>query len=216
MSVPSSLPAGHQDLDLDWLPETPGPANLDERIEEARCLATSRGRMVAAQHEQGPILAAPHQSASEIRECHEANRPRRDPREAIAFAELGSLDWQAAPYWRRVHQCYRFEQRILKLEPRTEFLVLTDGGETVAIAPPAELRSEQGCAILQIQCYRDDSLDDLSYFFSFGERRFCGAERNVWTAAENPMSPSDDLRQIIREGTANGHASSEAMVATPR
>lgn len=155
--------------------------------------------IIAARHGDGFIVAAPGQTEAEVRAAHEANAGKLDPDEAFTIRDVALLPWHVALVWRQDdHRNYRFERRIISLSPQPEFLVLTRDNEVAAIATPAELASETGCAILQIRCFHLDRLDQVSYFFAFGRRGFCEAERNPWVTSQRQSPLGEDIREIIR------------------
>ncbi len=185
-------------LPLDWIPDGSVDANLDERIEQVRNLATRSGRLTAARLADTLILAAPYQESHDVMLRQDLDSIEDTCTGAISHVELSTLEWNSVPCWHQVHRHYRFEQRILRLEAGDKLLALTHDGELAAITTPAELRSEKGCAVLQIRCFRDGAIDQTSYFFAFGDRSFCEAEGNPWKTAAAPSPLGDDIREIIK------------------
>lgn len=174
-----------------------GSAGLSRRVDEVRELATRSGRLTAARLADTLILAAPHQEAAEVTLLSDLAEQEM-PEELFRFVDLAHLPWESVPCWHQAHKHYRFEQRILRLDPEVKMLALTRDGELTAIATPAELRSEKGCAVLQIRCFRDEAIDQVSYFFAFGERSFCEAEGNPWKTRPHSSPLGEDIREIIK------------------
>lgn len=182
----------------DWLPSTAAEGDLDHQVRQAVAEAARTGRLTAARHGAGFILAAPHQTESEVIAGREALQDLTDPDDAIIVLDVALLPWNLSFVSRQDHKNYRFERRIVSLKPQPEFLALTRDNELAAIATPAELSSEAGCAILQIQCFSDNRLDQVSYFFAFGRRSFCEAEGNPWVTVPRPSPLGEDIRHIIK------------------
>lgn len=191
-------------IDLDWVnapasdtTTVSGSAGLLRRVDEVRELATRSGRLTAARLADTLILAAPHQEAADVTLCPDPAE-QDAPDELFRYVDLSTLPWESVPCWHQAHKHYRFEQRILRLDPEVRMLALTRDGELTAIATPAELRSEKGCAVLQIRCFRDEAIDQVSYFFAFGERSFCEAEGNPWKTEPQSSPLGEDIREIIK------------------